>query len=170
MSTTYHTLTGVADVAAGPLSFEDAMAALQDAGGPDAPGWGWSVSHKDWFRHTVGELLDLVDDPEPLRALNGHEPAVVAAEEAAGLRDAVGRLRTAIRERPAEFVRRTAWMDCTPQDVLAALDRAATGDVAKVYDDDPEPPECFFRYLRQQEHAAAEAARSGRSLVTVTMS
>jgi hypothetical protein len=102
--------------------------------------------------------------------LNLHDPAVVAAEDAAGLRDAVGRLRAAIRQRPAEFVRRTGWMDCTPEDVLAALDRAETGDVAKVHDDEEPAPECFFRYLRQQEHAAAEAARSGRSLVTLTMS
>jgi hypothetical protein len=170
MSTTYHTLTGVADVAAGPLSFDEALAALERAGGPAGPGWGWSVSHKDWFRHTVGEVLDLAADPEPLRVLCLDAPAVVAAGDAAGLRDAVGGLREAIRDEPAEFVRRMEWADCTVEDVVAAMDRAATGDVAKVDDDGATPAECFFRYLRQQEAAAAEAASSGRSLVTLTMS
>src|SRR3954453_23529174 len=170
MSTTYHTLTGVADVEAGPLSFDEALAALERAAGPAGPGWGWSVSHKDWFRHTVAEVLDLVDDPATLTVLCLDAPAVVGAGDAAGLRDAVGRLREAIRKRPAEFVRRTRWMDGTPDGVLAALDRAATAEVAKVDDDDATPAECFFRYLRQQEAAAAEAARSGRCLVTLTMS
>jgi hypothetical protein len=170
MSTTYHTLTGVADVEAGPLSFDEALAALERAGGPAGPGWGWSVSHKDWFRHTVGEVLDLVADPGPLRVLCLDAPVVVAAGDAAGLRDAVGGLRAAIRERPAEFVRRTEWMGGTAEDVVAAMDRAATADIAKVDDDGATPAECFFRYLRQQEAAAAEAARSGRSLVTLTMS
>jgi hypothetical protein len=173
MSTTYHTLTGVTDVEAGPLSFDEALAALERAGGPAAPGWGWSVSHKDWFRCTVGDVLDLVEDPEPLRVLCLDAPAVVAADDAAGLRDAVGRLREAIRARPEEFVRRTRWMDGTPDGVLAALERAATAEVAEVArvdDDGDTPAESFFRYLRQQESAAAEAARSGRSLVTLTMS
>jgi hypothetical protein len=59
---------------------------------------------------------------------------------------------------------------CTVEDVLAAMDRAETGDIAKVDDSRATPAECFFRYLRQQEAAAAEAARSGRCLVTLTMS
>jgi hypothetical protein len=145
------------------------LAALQEAGGPESPGWGWSVSHRDWFRHSVGLVLDLVTDPEPLRALNLDDPVVLTAEGAAELRAALDRLRAAIRRQPAEFARRMDRADCPVAEVLAALDRAATGDVAKVDDDNEYRLEDFFRYLRQQEVAAAEAARSGRSLVTLTM-
>ena len=46
---------------------------------------------------------------------------------------------------------------------------ATTGDVAKVDDDREYRLEDFFRYLRRLRVAAAEAARSGRSLVTLKM-
>lgn len=173
MATTYLTITGVADVAPGPLSLDEAAALVERGGGPVGVDWWRSWSRRDSFRDVVQRLLDLVPDPEPLHLLQHDGATAIGPDAALRLRDALDALLDEVRRHPEVLPPRSYWPEHTPEDVLQALDRSATGyqhDVDGTEDSTSvEVLGSVLGHLRQQAAAADAAARSGRSLVTFTV-